>query len=215
LAAVATALFVAGCTAGPTTSAATPATAAATPPAVASLTVSPSGIGDLAIGEPVTAFDLVTYGQHTCPTKGGWLPRYPEAADTSSGQPLHPFDIDTQGGRATTAITHEYVWSNHIATARGIRVGSTLAAVEAAYPTATKGKSYTTSLFTVDGTHGRLIIEVAGDNDDAAGEWPAAELDTVVWMQVVPSGAAVESIAGNNDAGPCPVKGHAPDLDDD
>jgi hypothetical protein len=32
---------------------------------------------------------------------------------------------------------------------------------------------------------------------------------------VIPKNAKPESIAGSNNAGPCPVEGHVPDLDDD
>ncbi len=70
-------------------------------------------------------------------------------------------------------------------------------------------------LYVVPGAHGKLVIEVAGRNDDAAGEWPTSELGTVVWMTVAAQKAEVESLAGSDDAGPCPVKGHVPVLGDD
>jgi hypothetical protein len=204
---VAVAIALAGCT--------TPISpqAPSTPPALSTLTVSPSGIGGLAIGRPITSFALVDYGPHTCPTTGGWLPRYSPGAATSSGQQLDPFDVVTRGGQESTEITREFVWSTQLATAHGIRVGSTLAAVVSAYPTAKRSTSYSTVLYAVPGTAGTLVIEVAGRNANAAGEWPAATLGTVVWMQVIEPGAKVESIANNNDAGPCPDKGAVPDDD--
>jgi hypothetical protein len=69
----------------------------------------------------------------------------------------------------------------------------------------------------IEGTRGKLIIEVAGDttNPYATGEWPQSRLDTVLWMDVVSKDAKAESIANSDDAGPCPVKGHVPDVDDD
>lgn len=185
------------------------------PPELSTLTVTPNGIGDVAIGEPITSFALVNYGEHTCPTTGGWLPRYPRVSNTSSGQPLEPFDIVTRDGLESTAVTKEFIWSPAIATAKGVRVGSSQAAVEAAYPTAARSTSYSTTLFAVTGSRGRLVIEVARNNAFAKGEWPTATLGTVVWMQVLTRTEKVASIANSNDAGPCPEKGHVPDLDGD
>jgi hypothetical protein len=178
--------------------------------------VTPDGIADLRVGHPVDAPDLVSYGAHTCPTHGGWLPRYSQDTANSSGQPLDPFDVTTDDARRTGEITDEYVWSTSIRTAKGIHVGSSLAAVRSAYPTAATSTAYSTVVYEVPGSEGRLLIEVARHNDDAAGEWPAATLDTVVWMHVAPLHEKVASIAGGNDAGPCPVEGKDPgDTDDD
>jgi hypothetical protein len=189
----------------------------ARPPKLANLVVAPDGIAGLPVGLPITSYRLVDYGEHTCPTKGGWLPRYSQDLDNSGGQLIDPFDVVTRSGSQSGEITAEYVWSNKIRTARGIRVGSSLAALTAAYPHATRKTSVATVLYVITGTRGKLVIEVAGDqsNPYATGEWPQDRLNTVLWMDVVPKGAEAESIANNDDAGPCPIKGHVPDVDDD
>jgi hypothetical protein len=189
-------------------------TAPASPPPLAQLVVGPNGIQQLQVGAPVPGSTaLVTYGEHTCPKSGGWIPAYPQGSLTSSGQALDPFDIVTDDASKSGSITREFVWSKQLKTARGIGVGSSLAAVTSAYPSAKRSQSYSTSVFAVSGTKGTLVIEVAGHNANAEGEWPAATLGTVVWMQVIGRGAKVESIANNNNAGPCPDTGKVPDDD--
>jgi hypothetical protein len=194
--------------------AATTATAPESPPPLPQLEVGPNGIQGLRVGSPVPdSTGLVSYGEHTCPKSGGWIVHYPQDALTSSGQALDPFDIVTDRASKSGSISREFVWSKQIRTAEGITVGSSMAAVAAAYPSAKRSTSYSTVLYAVAGTAGTLVIEVAGHNANAAGEWPAATLDTVVWMQVIRRGARVESIANNNDAGPCPDSGAVPDDD--
>jgi hypothetical protein len=190
------------------------AAAPAAPPPLSQLVVGPDGIQNLKVGAPVPdSTGLVTYGEHTCPKSGGWIVRYPQDSHTSSGQALDPFDIVTDDASKSGSIAREFVWSSQIRTARGISVGSSMAAVTTAYPSAKRSTSYSTVLYAVAGAAGTLVIEVAGHNANAAGEWPAATLGTVVWMQVIKRGAKVESIANNNDAGPCPDKGAVPDDD--
>jgi hypothetical protein len=186
------------------------------PGSLRDLVVSPDGIRGLPIDQPIVSSDLVAYGTRACPSRGGWLPRYPQDTLNSSGQALNPFDVVTEGSARAGKVVDEYVWSKLIATSKGIRVGSTLAAVRSAYPGATITNAYSTVVYAVAGAHGTLLIEVAGHNDDAVGEWPAKTLDTVVWMHVQLPHAKIASIAGGNDAGPCPVAGKDPgDTDDD
>jgi hypothetical protein len=187
----------------------------AEPPSVSDLVITPNGIQGLPIAKPVASYELVNYGEHACPTTGGWLPRYSRDKKNSADQELDPFDIDTRAGARSGPITTEYVWSKRIATGNGIRVGSSLATVRSAYPAARAIHSYSTVMYVVPGQSGQLVLELAGHNAEARGEWPANLLDTVVWMDVIPKSAKVESLAGSNDAGPCPVKGHVPDEDDD
>jgi hypothetical protein len=184
------------------------------PPPLSQLEVGPDGIQNLKIGAPVPASTgLVSYGEHTCPSSGGWIVHYARDSGTSSGQALDPFDIVTHGASKSGNIAREFVWSKQIRTAEGITVGSPMADVASAYPSAKRSTSYSTVVFAITGTSGTLVIEVAAHNANAAGEWPSATLGTVVWMQVLERGAKVESIANNNDAGPCPDKGEVPDDD--
>ena len=184
------------------------------PPPLSQLEVGPNGIQNLKIGAPVPdSTALVSYGEHTCPKSGGWIVHYSQDSETSSGQALDPFDIVTDGASRSGKIAREFVWSKQIRTAEGITVGSSMADVASAYPSANRSTSYSTVLYAVAGTSGTLVIEVASHNANAAGEWPAATLGTVVWMQVIKRGSKVESIANNNDAGPCPDRGEVPDDD--
>ena len=198
-------LAVSGCA-----SSATPAA----PPSLSTLTVTPDGITGLDVGLPVTSFALVNYGERACPSSGGWLPRYPQDEANSGGQELDPFDVNTRAASESGAITSEYVWSKALQTAKGIGVGSSLDDVLAAYPRAAKSKGYSTVMYAVPGIRGQLVIELAGHNDDAAGEWPVQYLDRVVWMDVIPKSAKVVSIASTVDAGPCPIAGHVPKIED-
>ena len=175
------------------------------------LVVGPQGLHDLPVGHAVPRSSaLVHYGEHTCPNTGGWIPGYPEDEHNSAGQPLHPFDIVTARFGKGAPITDEYIWSKSIATARGIRVGSSEAQVRAAYPSASTTKSYSTIVYVVAGSGGKLLIEVALHNANAAGEWPATTLGTVVWMHAITAHAKVVSIADDDDAGPCPLPGDDP-----
>jgi hypothetical protein len=187
----------------------------AQPPALAHLTLTPNGLGDLRLGAPVASSDLVNYGRHACPSSGGWLPRYAQSSDTSGGQQLNPFDVDTRAGSRTAAVTAVFVWSRSIRTSQGIHVGSSLADVRAAYPHAKVTVSSASDLYVVKGSRGQLVLEVSRNNEYGRGEWPPNVLGTVVWMDVVAAGSEPEPLAGSNDAGPCPIRGHVPDMDDD
>jgi hypothetical protein len=189
----------------------------AQPPTLSNLTVTPNGLEDLQLGLPITSYELVNYGERACPTKGGWLPRYAQDEENSGGQEIDPFDVVTRSGSQSGQITAVYVWSRKIATSKGVRVGSSRVAVAAAYPHAAIQKAVASDLYVVKGGRGKLVIEVT-DNDAnpyATGEWPQNWLDRVVWMDVIPSNAKPASLANSNDAGPCPVKGHVPDVDGD
>ncbi|HEY2642422.1 MAG TPA: hypothetical protein VGI56_01595 [Galbitalea sp.] len=213
LLALLTATLLTACTPQPIPSAApspTPTTVE-----LSQLTLTPAGLTDLDVGKPVPADNrLVKYSPTRCPTSGGWLTLYPQDTNDSSGQPLDPFDVVTEHGNATSDVTTVFVWSKQIATPEGIRVGSTQAQVLAAYPNAKHSVSYATDVYAVPSSAGTLVIEVAGHNSFAKGEWPTSELGTVVWMFALQPNAPVASIAGNNDAGPCPTPGHDPgDID--
>lgn len=209
--ALAIAVTVAGCSPATSSHAALPHT----PPDLSHLVVSANGLYDLSVGAPASASVLVAYGPHRCPASGGWLPHYPQTSDTSGGQLIDPFDVVTDEGRKNTPVTTIYVWSRDISTAKGIRVGSSQAQVVAAYPVAKVTHADASDLYVVKGTHGELVMEVASHNEYARGEWPPQILGTVVWMDVQPAGSDPRPLAGSNDAGPCPVKGHVPDMDDD
>src|ERR1700749_4636661 len=99
------ALLLAGCAQSPDD---------AQPAALSHLTVTPEGIEDLQIGQPVTSHDLVDYGEHACPSNGGWLPRYPQDKDNSGGQDIDPFDVVTRSGSQSGQVTAVYVWSRKI-----------------------------------------------------------------------------------------------------
>jgi hypothetical protein len=183
--------------------------------ALSNLKLSPGGLAGLEVGQRIPAkSQFVTYSPTRCPTSGGWLTLYPQDSNDSSGQPLDPFDVVTEQGAKTGDVTTVFVWSKQIATSAGIRVGNSQAQVLAAYPSAKHSESYATDVYAVASPAGTLVIEVAGHNSFARGEWPSSELGTVVWMFAIRPGAHVESIAGNDDAGPCPVSGDDPgDID--
>jgi hypothetical protein len=182
--------------------------------ALSTLTLSPAGLGDIDVGAPVSSTTLIKYGPNLCAPGPGWITRYQQTTDDSSAQPLDPFDVLTEDHSSAKDVSAVFVWSKQIATAAGIRVGSTQAAVEAAYPNAKKSSSCATRVYAVAGATGTVVVEVASHNRFAKGEWPASELGTVVWMFAIRSGAPVKSIAGDDAAGPCPGSTRQPgDID--
>lgn len=207
--------MLAGCStfpqaSGPTETATPSATPSPAPtkPALSQLVVGPAGLGPLRLGSPVpaesTATAVVDYRADACgaesenPGLGLWLPSYPGEEAAHGGQ--GPFSVQTEDDAREGAISKIWVWSSKIATSTGVHPGSLLAEVEAAYPSPSSVIRGTfTSLYVIDGTSGRMVIEVA---DDAA-YWGADEDGRVVWIGVQPITEQAGSIAGTDAASGC------------
>jgi hypothetical protein len=221
------ALAVAGCTSqsvdrktpAPTRTviAARTPTPAPTRAALSDLVVSPRGLGDIEIGQPVpndsAALALVSFDPTACvsaelgvkagdPNAGAWATTYPAVKNPYG--PDAPFSVVTAEPTQTGAVAAIAIWTPGIHTDEGITVGDSLDKLKVAYPKfAQIVHGQVSDVYVVRGTSGELLIEVATELAGEPGYWAANETGTVLWMTVEPIGAEVYPIAGT-DGGPSP-----------
>ncbi|MCU1441522.1 MAG: hypothetical protein JWP85_2519 [Rhodoglobus sp.] len=173
-----------------------------TKPAVADLVLTPDGLGPLVLGAvpPTTdpALDILVLDPAHCDAAYGdpglWIANYTGDA---------PFTVGVSEGGEIFRID---TWMGPIPTDTGLTVGSPLSAVLAAYPGGfdniiTSGGL--SDVYVVDGTHGRLLIEVAKDGD-LPGYWPPGEVDTVRYLLAIGlAGSGGPIAASDNVVGVC------------
>lgn len=172
-------VLIAGCASpavSPDTPAPTPAPAPtgpespATPPrlpALDDLVITPGGIGSLRVGRPVSETDMLVFDPDFCGPGDGeesgddddgtaveygrWVPNYPSARGL-------PFSAAVDDG----IVTVIEVRNDILATAEGVRIGSSLEELNTAYPSLTPGLEGSISksllLATADGD---IVFEVA------------------------------------------------------
>ena len=208
-------LLLAGCTASaPASTASGAPSGGASPssvatasglPALADLTVSADGLGDLRVGEKVPSGTIfATWDAAGCQSEdtgstGAWVAPYPKAADDYFGA----YDIVVPSHAKGGTVTEIDVWSREMSTAEGISPGSTLEELRAAYPrlerVANDGLS---DSYSVDGTTSRLVFEVATLDPSLPDYWSNGEVGHVLWIRVVPLAGTVHGLAASS-AGAC------------
>jgi hypothetical protein len=219
---IAAALALTGCAVGTHSDPNSPAkstsgtrpTASPTPtkPPLSQIVASPDGLGDLVLGAPVPsdspATAIMSFDATKCvsaeegivagsPGAGAWLPAYPNSL-TYAGSGL-PFDVGPVSAQ-TDPIGQIAIWSPQIKTARGVGVGSTSAALKAAYGSAlTVDAADNSDVYVLPGAHSELLFEVA----KAGAGLPVEETGTVVWMHVVPLGDTQVHYANSDATGVC------------
>jgi hypothetical protein len=180
--------------------------------------VTVEGVGELHVGSLVPtepdALALVLYNATHCsdlglgagpgtPGAGAWMPTYPDGPTTLGTQ--QPFDVGPSASR-DSAIAAVDVWSPVLHTITGIHVGSTIAQVRAAYGSAvTVNHASNSDVYVLPGTHSKLLFETANYDASDPTNWTAAQVNTVVWMRVVPTAETQLHIANTDGSGPCSV----------
>lgn len=216
-------LALAGCTpATPATDAATSAPPVATPtttpgattpagdgkPALADLVVSPAGVGPILVGQPVPAESddtaVFVWDDKGCESRGIegvpgglWVSTYPKSSYFGADD-RGPFDVATVDAKQDGAVNYLAVWSADLKTEAGIAAGATVDELKAAYPSFDETKKFKlATVYAIDGPTGRLFIEVGHKVADLPDYWED-QVNTVLWMSVVPAGTTIYSKAGGD-----------------
>ncbi len=190
-----------------TATAATPtATPSATePPALATVFISPNGLGPLTIGSAAPTVpaptDMIVFNATACadsttgedwgvadddPAAARWQPNYPD----------EPFGVYVNDGRVHSL----QFFRSTLTTEEGIGGESSRAEVLAAYPEITVDTSvqtFASDVYVLPGDVGMLVIEV---RRQPAGQsyWESADIDRVLVLTVQPLGAQPFAIAGTD-----------------
>ncbi|WP_210413810.1 hypothetical protein [Protaetiibacter larvae] len=186
-----------------------------TRPPLAELVLTPQGIGEVRIGEPVPGTDpalaIVTWNATGCadsgiaegePWAGYW--QSTEAGSPHEYGPPFAFFLTTEGGVEHAPVAAVRVLSD-VRTAAGIGIGSTRAEVEAAYPTPTATINHfdISTVYVLEEGDRRISIEVA--EEDTGGYWPPEQAGRVLFMWAGSTEHEAGGIAGGDGGGPCPV----------
>jgi hypothetical protein len=172
-----------------------------TKPRVSDLIITPDGLGPLTLGEapPETtpALDVLVWDADYCKAEKGpgqWVPNYPKP---------FPFEVAVRDD----VVSRIDVWMGPIATATGIRRGSSLAALLKAYPdgfTAVNTAGHTSDVYIINGRVGQLLIEVATD-DRLPGYWEPGDVDHVMFVRSTLLTDSPSPISGSDNViGGCP-----------
>lgn len=190
-------------------------------PAIEDLIITTAGLGPLTVGLPPTTNPgaaMIEFDPDYCaakpelPPPGRWVPTggYAEPNDTDSmGEPTLPFWVEASDDWGVTAIR---IWGVGPHTAQGIRVGSALVELQAAYPElegpyadesgdVSPGEPAWHTWWVADDT-GSIVFET---QDDAGGLLPPGTEESVVLIHVLDPriGTAITTANGGLRAGDC------------
>ena len=194
---------------------------ASSPPDLATLVVTPDGIGSLVMGQPILALPeasaLVLWDPDQCvregravgdPSAGAWMANYGEGPVDWARTPVQAFTVYPENRVKDGVVDGFTVWSPELETASGIHPGSTRAELEAAYPSQTSvTHAPMTDVYVLPDPAGgtnALWFEVATEAYVANGQFPSSIVDSVLWIEIMPGDAAPYSLTETDSGGgPC------------
>jgi hypothetical protein len=166
------------------------------PPAIDELVLTPEGLGTLVVGEeaaPGEPDDMVVYDPEFCTDARTGLDAGTSAGDEFAGLwvPIELYGAWQAGYVSSSfavAVDGTTLWQIRvddelIPTDEGIRIGDFDDAVTAAYPGAAVIDNDISELFVVQGTHGKLVVEVA--RDSGSYQWTGAQADRVISLMTI------------------------------
>ncbi|MFC0682140.1 lipoprotein [Lysobacter korlensis] len=226
-------LGLAGCT--PTGPVPTPATESATPdqpnespspeptgpPAVADLQLTTEGLGTLQLGGALPAADddtsMIVFDPEFCTDErtgtpagielgsnaaGLWIPAEQYRTEEGGGYVRAPFGV----GIWDDAVQRIEIEDESLTTDGGITLGSTAADIAAAYETVELVPEGLVTLHVVNGTAGKLVFEVATEDESLPGYWEPDMLGTVVLARALAADEELFAAAGSgNVVNSCPA----------
>ncbi|MFT4122208.1 MAG: hypothetical protein QM635_00065 [Microbacteriaceae bacterium] len=187
----------------PAVSAGPSASASPNPSASAAdeLVLTAAGLAELVIGEPVPAdTDLVEWGDVCGLGVSRWHALGATAADPGA------FSVRTEDWAHDGAVQAIWVWTDDIATAEGITIGSSRDEVLAAYPQAqSQGEDVATGatdVLVVPGDATNLVIEILRDGSSISADSEVAS-DTVAWLYAQSSDLTLRTLDGTASPASC------------
>lgn len=187
------------------------------PPDILDLVLTTEGLGTLRFGDAIEGAptDMIVWDPEFCTDArtgqpfgiapgdefaGLWVP-LEVYGEWKSGYSEAPFGAAVEG---STPIRIDLI-GGVLATDAGIRLGSTDDEVLAAYPGAAVLEEGLSDIVVVEGTSGRLLIEIARERD-IPGYWDASQRDHVLSVVAVATSIPPFARAGtDNWIGGCPV----------
>lgn len=166
------------------------------PPAIDELVLTPEGLGSLVVGEnaaPGEPDDMVVYDPEYCTDArtgldsgtmpgdefaGLWVPIELYGA-WQAGYVSSSFAVAVEG----TTLWQIRVDDELIPTDAGVRIGDLDEVVTAAYPGAPTIDNDISELFVIQGTHGKLVVEVARDSGEY--QWSGSDADRVISIMTI------------------------------
>ena len=189
------------------TDVAAPTAEGTAPPAIDELVLTPEGLGSLVVGEdaaPGEPDDMVVYDPEFCTDArtgldsgtgpgdefaGLWVPIELYGA-WQAGYLSSSFAVAVEG----TTLWQIRVGDEFIPTDKGVRIGDLDEVVTAAYPDAEVIDNDISDLFVIQGTHGKLVIEVARDSGEY--QWPPFDADRVISLITISNATEPFAVAG-------------------
>ncbi len=191
------------------------------PPALETLTLTTEGLGTLEIGGRLPAADennaMIVFDPEFCTDErtgtpagiepgsnaaGLWIPAEQYRTEEGGGYVRAPFGV----GIWDDAVQRIEIEDDSLETDAGITLGSTEADIAAAYDDVELVPEGLVTLHVVNGDAGKLVFEVATEDENLPGYWEPDMLGTVVLARVLAADQELFAAAGSgNVVNSCPA----------